>query len=42
MQYALTIIILYLNNDTLREGCLPFNSNFQLAPFILVGCGMHT
>ena len=36
MQYALTIIILYLNNDTLREGCLPFNSNFQIGPLILV------
>ena len=42
MQYALTIIILYLNTDTLREGCLPFNSNFQFAPFILLGYGMLT
>ena len=42
MQYALTFIILYLNDDTLRSGCLPFNFNFQFGSLILVGYGMHT
>ena len=41
MRYALTIIILCLNNDTLREGCLPFNSNFQIGSPILVSVAEH-
>ena len=41
MRYARVIIILCLNNDTLREGCLPFNSDLQTGPLIFVCVAKH-